>query len=207
MVATKIKPDRGLLDISPCDGQWGSIMLLPDINAPAQVYVEFLIELSNPVCEALFGVCDGSQNPGAGQITFKRSNAWMYYCHNGRKYTKGVGFDISPNRISGTTAAQGDRVGILIDQSVNLSMDPQPGAEGKCAALYINGKLQGLLVSERLLAEEHEAWPERLFIAMDLHGDNQRVRILPERTRVLGLGVDVQATRVVLQGRQLPSEM
>ena len=67
--ASKVKPEGSLLFPS-AEGLWGSTMVLPAIDKPAMVFVEFKIELYNPVCELLIGVCDGSQKPANGQVIF-----------------------------------------------------------------------------------------------------------------------------------------
>lgn len=178
---------RGDLALDRLEGKWGSIMLQPEITAVGQAYVEFHIELSNPVCELLFGVCDGSQLPEKGQITFKCDNSWMYYCYNGRRYTKGFGYDFqSRNKRNGKRAGQGDRVGILIDQSCGHAMDGTAAARGRYAAVYVNGELQGTLVTESELTSDQKSWPKHLRIAIDMYGENQCVRILPDSCRCLG---------------------
>ena len=48
-------------------------------------------------------------------------------------------------------------------------------------------ELQGLLVSEKELRNEQKPWPQNVRIAVDMHGENQRVKILPEKTRLLGV--------------------
>ena len=187
--ASKVKPEGSLLFPS-AEGLWGSTMVLPAIDKPAMVFVEFKIENYNPVCELLIGVCDGSQKPASGQVIFKRDNAWMYYCHTGRRYSKGVGYDLSSTTISGKTVGHGDCVGILIDQSPSLTLDSR-GNQGRCAAVYVNGHLQGELMTERQLEKEGKSFPQQLMLAVDMYGENLSVTLLPERTRVMG--VDLQA--------------
>jgi hypothetical protein len=67
LVATKNRQTTPLLSSTPPE-HWASLMLKPKAQPCNMSYVEFLIELSNPVCELLFGVCDGSQQPSQGQV-------------------------------------------------------------------------------------------------------------------------------------------
>jgi len=178
---------RGDLALENNQGKWGSIMLQPAIPSGGQIYVEFLIELSNPVCELLIGVCDGSQRPSKGHVTFMRDKSWMYYCYNGRRYTQGVGYNLSQIRMNGQRAGVGDRVGILIDQSCSHTVDGLGGSQGKCAGVYVNGELQGALLTERALEADQKQWPSQLWIAVDMYGENQRVAILPDSSRTVGV--------------------
>lgn len=192
---------RGDLALGVLDGKWGSIMLQPAITAVGQVYVEFHVDMSNSVCELLFGVCDGSQKPATNQVTFKCDNSWMYYSYNGRRYTKGVGYDfVSQTRRTGKRVGQGDRVGILIDQRSGLAVGGKAGARGRCAGVYVNGQLQGTLVTENELTLNNKAWPEKLWIAIDMYGENQRVRILADSCRVAGVSLRVGLSFLCVAG-------
>jgi len=208
LVAAKNRQTLPLLTLVPQEGHWASLFLHPRAQSHNMSYVEFLIELSNPVCELLFGVCDGSQDPANGQVTFRKDNAWMYYCHTGRKYTKGFGFDLSKQLVAGRPAGQGDRIGILVDQRQKQTSALKNNGEGRCAAVYVNGQLQGLLLSEKELNREGKQWPGQLYFAMDMHGENQRVALQPEKCRLLGIVNDTEGLDLMRQHRTgLPTTM
>ena len=46
---------------------------------------------------------------------------------------------------------------------------------------------KGLLVSEIELNPQGKEWPAEVFVAMDMHGENQRVALQPEKCQFLGV--------------------
>ena len=53
--------------------------------------------------------------------------------------------------------------------------------------INLNGFAQGTLLTERELEADHKQWPSQLWIAVDMYGENQRIAILPDSSRIIGV--------------------